>query len=152
MEISDIAEMISMSSTTVARRLDKIIENRILEFSIDVNSAIRGYIVAVVTANIEKGSYVPIPEDGLVKGAFFLYSPWHSQNMIYWLCCARDIFVLDSVVKAMESHLGIKKVDISFPIHKEYHEEVVTRNILRRLTDGMPGSKILAKQIESNLR
>ena len=34
MEISDIAERISMSSKTVARRLDKMIENRLVEFTI----------------------------------------------------------------------------------------------------------------------
>jgi DNA-binding Lrp family transcriptional regulator len=137
MEISDIAGKISLSSKTVARRLDKMIKNRILEFSIEVNpAAMRGYIVSVVSANIEKGSYVAIPESGFVKDAFFLYSPWHSQNMIYWLCCAKDVFVLDSVIKAMESYLGVRKVNISFPIHKEYHEEVVTKNIQRRLKDG----------------
>ena len=58
MEISDIAEKISMSSKTVARRLEKMIENHVLDFTIQCNfTAIRGYIVSVVSANIEKGSY-----------------------------------------------------------------------------------------------
>ncbi len=56
MEISDIAEKISMSSKTVARRLEKMIENRILHFTIHSNpTAIRGYIVSIVSANTEKG-------------------------------------------------------------------------------------------------
>jgi DNA-binding Lrp family transcriptional regulator len=153
MKISDIARKISMSSKTVARRLDKMIENRILEFSTEVNPvAMRGYIVSVVSADIEKAPYVAIPESGFVKDAFFLYSPWHSQNMIYWLCCTKDVFVLDSVVKAMESYLGVRKVDISFPIHKEYYEEVVTKNIQRRLQKGEADSKLLVQQIESYRR
>ena len=58
MEISDIAERISMSSKTVARRLDKMIENRLVEFTIHCNpTAMRGYIISVVWANTEKGSY-----------------------------------------------------------------------------------------------
>jgi DNA-binding Lrp family transcriptional regulator len=153
MKISDIARKISMSSKTVARRLDKMIENRILEFSTEVNPvAMRGYIVSVVSAHIEKAPYVAIPESGFVKDAFFLYSPWHSQNMIYWLCCTKDVFVLDSVVKAMESYLAVRRVDISFPIHKEYYEEVVTKNIQRRLQKGEADSKLLVQQIERNRR
>jgi DNA-binding Lrp family transcriptional regulator len=153
MEISDIARKISMSSKTVARRLDKMIENHTLEFSTEVNPvAMRGYIVSVVSAHTEKAAFVSIPESGFVKDAFFLYSPWHSQNMIYWLCCTKDVFVLDSVVKAMESYLGVRKVDISFPIHKEYYEEVVTKNIQRRLQKGEADSKLLVQQIERNRR
>jgi hypothetical protein len=72
--------------------------------------------------------------------------------MIYWLYCTKDVFVLDSVVKALESYLGVRKVDISFPIHKEYYEEVVTKNIQRRLQKGEADSKLLVQQIERNRR
>ena len=37
MEISDIAEKISMSSKTVTRRLEKMIENHVLDFTIQIN-------------------------------------------------------------------------------------------------------------------
>ena len=54
MEISDISEKISMSSKTVARRLDKMIENHVLDFTLQFNfTAIRGYIVSVVSTYIE---------------------------------------------------------------------------------------------------
>ena len=63
MEISDIAEKISMSSKTVSRRLEKMIENHALDFTAHFNSAaIRGYIISVVSANIEKGSYRKVLE------------------------------------------------------------------------------------------
>ena len=49
MEISDIAEKISVSSKTVARRLEKMIENHVLDITIQINfTAIGGYIVSVV--------------------------------------------------------------------------------------------------------
>jgi DNA-binding Lrp family transcriptional regulator len=58
MEISDIAEKISMSSKTVTRRLEKMIENHVLDFTVQITfTAIRGYIVSVVSANVEKGSH-----------------------------------------------------------------------------------------------
>lgn len=63
MEISDIAEKISMSSKTVARRLEKMIGNDVLDFTIQINfTAIGGYIVSVVSANLENGAHTKVLE------------------------------------------------------------------------------------------
>ena len=140
MEISDIAERISMSSKTVARRLDKMIENRLVEFTIHCNpTAMRGYIVSVVWANTEKGSYRDVLEKSYLdlKDSFFLYSPaLGQQDMIYWVFCTTDVFVLDSVLKRIESYTGVRKVDVFIPTHIEYHKEVIIREIERKLVEG----------------
>jgi DNA-binding Lrp family transcriptional regulator len=103
MEISDIAERISISSKTVARRLEKLIENHVLDFTIQFNfTAIRGYIVSVVSATIEKGSHRKIFERSYVdlKDSFCIYSPMLSeQDVVYWLFFSKDVFALDSIVK-----------------------------------------------------
>jgi DNA-binding Lrp family transcriptional regulator len=86
LEISDIAEKISMSSKTVTRRLEKMIENHVLDFTIQINfTAIGGYIVSVVSANIEKGSHTKALERSYVdfKDSFFVYSPMLSQQDIF---------------------------------------------------------------------
>lgn len=58
MKISDIAQAISISSKTVAIRLEKLTENRIAQFTIFCNpAAISGYIISVVSADVEKASY-----------------------------------------------------------------------------------------------
>ena len=140
MEISDIAEKISMSSKTVARRLDKMIENRLVEFTIHCNpTAMRGYIVSVVWANTEKGSYRDVLEKSYLdlKDSFFLYSPaLGQQDMVFWVFCTTDVFVLDSVLKRIESYTGVRKVDVFIPTHIEYHKEVTIREIERKLVEG----------------
>ena len=145
LEISDIAEKISMSSKTVTRRLEKMIENHVLDFTIQINfTAIGGYIVSVVSANIEKGSHTKVLERSYVdfKDSFFVYSPMLSQqDVIYWLFFSKDVFALDSVIKKIESYPGVRKVDVLIPISIEYHKEVLIKEIDRKLVEKREGSR-----------
>jgi DNA-binding Lrp family transcriptional regulator len=144
MEISDIAEKISMSSKTVARRLEKMIENHVLEFTIQINfTAIGGYIVSVISANIERGSYTKVLERSYtdLEDSFFIYSPMLSQqDVIHWLFFSKDVFALDLVVKRVETYPGIRKVDVFIPISIEYHKDILTKEIERKL-DQKEGSR-----------
>jgi DNA-binding Lrp family transcriptional regulator len=144
MEISDIAEKISMSSKTVARRLEKMIGNEVLDFTIQINfTAIGGYIVSVVSASLEKGAHTKVLERSYadLEDSFFVYSPMLSQqDVIYWLFFSKDVFALDSVVKRIESYGGVKKVDVLIPINIEYHKDILVKEIERKLVDKREGS------------
>jgi DNA-binding Lrp family transcriptional regulator len=144
MEISDIAEKISMSSKTVARRLEKMIGNDVLDFTIQINfTAIGGYIVSVVSANLEKGAHTKVLERSYadLEDSFFVYSPMLSQqDVIYWLFFSKDVFALDSVIKRIESYGGVKKVDVLIPINIEYHKNVLIKEIERKLVDKREGN------------
>ena len=144
MQISDIAEKISMSSKTVARRLEKMIGNDVLDFTIQINfTAIGGYIVSVVSANLEKGAHTKVLERSYadLEDSFFVYSPMLSQqDLIYWLFFSKDVFALDSVIKRIESYGGVKKVDVLIPINIEYHKDVLIKEIERKLVDKREGN------------
>jgi DNA-binding Lrp family transcriptional regulator len=151
MEISDIAEKISMSSKTVARRLEKMIENHVLDFTVQCNfKAIRGYIVSVVSANTEKGSYRKVLERSYedLNDSFCAYTPMLSdeQDVLYWLFFSKDVFALDSVIKRIESYPGVRKVDVFIPISIEYHKEAIIKEIEKRLVEKREGS-LEAKEI-----
>ena len=150
MEILDIAEKISMSSKTVARRLEKMIENNVLDFTIQCNfTAIRGYIVSVVSANIEKGSYGKVLERSYagITDSFCVYSPMLSQqDVIYWIFFSKDVFALDSVIKTIESYPGVRKVDVLIPISIVFHKEVIIKELEKKLVDKREGS-LVAKEI-----
>lgn len=152
MEISDIAEKILMSSKTVARRLEKMIENHVLDFTIQINfTAIGGYIVSVVSANLEKGAHTKVLERSYadLEDSFFVYSPMLSQqDVIYWLFFSKDVFALDSVIKRIESYGGVRKVDVLIPISIEYHKDVLIKEIERKLVDKRE-KKSSAKEISN---
>jgi DNA-binding Lrp family transcriptional regulator len=146
MEISDIAEKISMSTKTVSRRLEKMIQNHVLDFTVHGDpTAIRGYIVSVVSANTDKGSYGKVLEKSYadLKDSFFFYSyspALTQQDVIYWVFCSKDVFALDSVMKRIESYPGVRKVDVFIPISIEYHKEVIIKGIERKLVDKREGN------------
>ena len=141
-----------MSSKTVASRLDKMIENPVLEFTLQFNfTAIRGYIVSVVSTNIEKGSYTKVLERSYYdfKNSFCIYSPMLSQqDVVYWLYFSKDVFALDSNVKRIESYPGIRKIDVFISISIEYHKEVIIKEVEKRLVEKREGS-LGAKEISN---
>lgn len=152
MEISDISEKIFRSSKTVARRLDKMIENHVLDFTLQFNfTAIRGYIVSVVSTNIEKGSYTKVLERSYEdKDSFCIYPPMLSQqDVVYWLYIRKDVFALDSNVNRIESYPGVRKTDILIPSSIEYHKEVIIKEIERKLSDKMESPR--AKEISNDI-
>jgi DNA-binding Lrp family transcriptional regulator len=99
MEISDIAKKIAMSSKTVARTLEKMIKNHVLDFTIQINfTTIGGYIASVVSATVEKGFHTKVLERSYLdlEDSFFVYSPMLSQqDLIYWLFFSKDVFALE---------------------------------------------------------
>jgi hypothetical protein len=110
-----------------------MIENHILDFTIQINfTAIGGYIVSVISANVERGSYTKVLERSYadLEDSFFIYSPMLSQqDVIHWLFFSKDVFALDSVIKRVESYPGVRKVDVFIPISIEYHKEILTKEI-----------------------
>jgi DNA-binding Lrp family transcriptional regulator len=152
MEISDISEKISVSSKTVAKRLEKMIENHVLDFTLQFNfTAIRGYLVSVVSATIEKDSYTNVLERSYKEfnDSFCIYSPMLSQqDVVYWLYFSKDVFALDSIVKRIESFPGVKKTDVFIPISIEYHKEVILKEIERKLLN-KEGQSIWTKKLSN---
>jgi hypothetical protein len=57
------------------------------------------------------------------------------QDVIYWVFCSKDVFVLDSIMRRIESYPGVRKVDVFIPTGIEYHKEVVIKEIERKLVD-----------------
>jgi hypothetical protein len=68
--------------------------------------------------------------------------------VIYWLFFSKDVFALDSVIKRIESYPGVRTVDVFIPISTEYHEEVIIKEIERKLVDKREES-LWAKEISN---
>ena len=83
--------------------------------------------MSVVSTTTEKGSYIVLErsyEDLDLKDSFCVYSPMISQqDVIYWLFFNRDVFAQDSVIKRIQSYVGVRKVDVLMPICIKLHTE-----------------------------
>jgi hypothetical protein len=109
-----------------------------MTFSVHANIvAFRGYIVSVIFVKCEKEFSLAMLEDCVadIEDAFFIYIPWfiqrHTASGFYF---TRDVFVLDSIIKKIESSPGVKKVILFFPTLCEYYNEEITKFVQKKLS------------------
>ncbi len=144
-EISDIAKAISSSAKTVGRRLTKMLENHVLEFSIHCNAAaLGGYIMFNMIINVEKSFYRSVLEQiysDLQEYFLFPSAITDQENLIALVLLSKDVFTLDSILTRIESYEGVKKAEMALPIRAETHYEWITRGINRKLaTERVPAT------------
>lgn len=151
MEISDIANEISMSSKTVSRRLEKMVQNKILEFSVLCNlSVMPGYIISIVSVSVDKTSYQKVLENSYADllGSFLLRSPFMGQdNIMIFIVCSKDTRALDSFALRLKSYTAVKKVDVFITTRIDYHQNVILNEIDKKLNHAKRSKSLILKEI-----
>jgi DNA-binding Lrp family transcriptional regulator len=112
----DIAKETSLSAKTVARRLEKMRENHVLEFSIVLNvSSMRltGYIEFAVLINVEISSHQNIAERiNYELQEYLLHFPdWYERDIIFAVFFCANISTVDLILRRLESYDGVNKVE-----------------------------------------
>ncbi len=137
MEISDIAKEISSSGKTVSRRLAKMVENHVMEFSLICNAAaLGGYIMFSMIINVEKAFHRRVLERIYTElQEYFLFPSaiTDQENLILLIMLSKDVFTMDSILARIESYEGVKKVEMVLPIRTEPQYEWITRGINKKL-------------------
>jgi Lrp/AsnC family transcriptional regulator, regulator for asnA, asnC and gidA len=116
MLIEDIAEAISLSPKTVARRLEKLRKNHILQFSIITNlpsMKITGYIEFAVLINVKISSHQEIVEKIHYElQEYLLHIPHRYQKeVIFAVFSCSNISAVNLILRRLESYDGVNKVD-----------------------------------------
>ncbi|HEY7078489.1 MAG TPA: AsnC family transcriptional regulator, partial [Nitrososphaeraceae archaeon] len=115
-EISEIAKDISISEKTTTRRLDRMKEGRLLEFSIQCNPAsMIGYIQYVIIINVEKLHYHDVRERVYIEfQENILYNPSiiDPNDSLIFVLYDENVFKVDSVLTTIDSFDGVKNADV----------------------------------------
>ena len=137
MEISDIGKIISVSSKTVRRRLDRIMKYRILEFTILPNPyAMKGQIIFFLEVKIEKGQYRILVERiyGALHNNLVPSSMHHDQeNTIGLILASEDVFKIEQIRSQVESFEEVKEANIFLPITITYNQESIVKAIEQKI-------------------
>jgi DNA-binding Lrp family transcriptional regulator len=137
MEITDIGKAISISPKTIRRRLDRILQYRLLEFTILPNPyAMKGQIVFFLEVKIDR------MQDGSIFGRIFtelhdnlilsLMVLDHISN-IGLILASEDVLKIESIRSRVNSLFGVKEANIFFPIRIECNREMVVKAIEQRV-------------------
>lgn len=137
MEISDIARTTAISEKTVSRRLERMRQNRVLEFSVICDpSAMGGYIMVHIGVNVEKSYYRQVLEriHAELQEYFILSSAMLNQDdTISLLLMSENVFTIDAIMTRVESYQGVKRADVSFPTYLEHDQRAILKGIDAKL-------------------
>jgi len=116
MMIEDIARATSLSPKTVARRLEKMRENHVLQFSIVTNLPsmnLTGYIEFAVLIDVKIFSHQKIVEKIQVElQEYLLHIPHRYQKeAIFAIFSCPNISAVNLILRRLESYDGVNKVE-----------------------------------------
>jgi DNA-binding Lrp family transcriptional regulator len=138
MEISDIAKELDISEKTTTRRLDKMKEGRILEFSLQCDPAsMIGYIQFAILISVEKWRYRDVYDH--MYSEFqenILYRPSiidPDDRLIFILFC-ENVFIIDLILAKVDSFKGVKNADVYILTRLQYYNNWIIREIDERLS------------------
>lgn len=151
MPAKDITKVTLLSSKTVARRLEKMRENHILEFSILTNlssTQLKGYIHFAVLINIDVSRHRNIVERiyaELQEYLLFIQNGYQKEVIFAVFFCA-NISTVNSVLRSLESYDGVNKVEFFIYTSLVFYQNWLKREIDKEIRQS--SSAAVTKKIE----
>ncbi len=136
-EISDIAKEVGISEKTTTRRLNRMKEMRLLDFSLQCSpAAMIGYIQFVIPITVAKFHYHNVLERMYSEfQANILYSPSliEPEDRLAFVLFGENVFVVDHVLARMNSFEGVKSADAYILTKWQYYDDWIVKEINKRL-------------------
>jgi DNA-binding Lrp family transcriptional regulator len=112
-EISDIAKEVSISEKTTTRRLDRMKEARLIDFSLQCSpAAMIGRIQFAIPIVVAKSHYRRVLERMYSEfQSYILYSPGviSPEDQLTFVLFGENVFTVDSIASRVTSFEGVKK-------------------------------------------
>jgi DNA-binding Lrp family transcriptional regulator len=136
-EISDIAREVGISEKTTTRRLNRMKEMRLLDFSLQCNpAAMIGYIQYAILIIVAKPYYHNVLERMYSEfQANILYSPSviELEDRLTFVLFGENVFTVDYVLARVNSFAGVKSADAYILTKWQYYDDWIMKEINKRL-------------------
>src|SRR5215203_87117 len=136
-EISDIAKEVGISEKTTTRRLDRMKEGRLLDFSLQCSpTTMIGYIQYAIPIIVAKTHYRSVLERMYSElQTNILYSPSviEPENQLTFVLFGENVFVVDYVLAKVNSFAGVKSADAYILTKLQYYDNWIVKEINKRL-------------------
>ena len=136
-EISDIAKEVGISEKTTTRRLNRMKESRLLDFSLQCSpAAMIGYIQFVIPITVAKFHYHNVRERMYSEfQANILYSPSviEPEDQLTFVLFGENVFVVDYVLARVNSFAGVNSADAYILTKLQYYDDWIMKEINKRL-------------------
>lgn len=140
MLVEDIAKETSLSPKTISRRLEKMGENHILDFTILRNLSsmqLVGYIEFVLVINIQASYHQNIIERiyNEMQEHLLIVQDTYQKEVIFAVFLCANIPTVDLILKKLESCDGVNKVEVFITTSLIYYQEWLMREIEKKIKD-----------------
>ena len=136
-EISDIAKEVGISEKTTTRRLDRMKEGRLLDFSLQCSpTTMIGYIQYAIPIIVAKTHYRSVLERMYSEfQTNILYSPSviEPENQLTFILFGENVYVVDYVLAKVNSFAGVKSADAYILTKLQYYDNWIMKEINKRL-------------------
>jgi DNA-binding Lrp family transcriptional regulator len=136
-EISDIAKEVGISEKTTTRRLNRMKESRLLDFSLQCSpAAMVGYVQFVIPLSVAKSHYHEVLERMYSEfQANILYSPSiiQPEDQLTFVLFSENVFVVDNILARVNSFAGVKSADAYILTKWQYYDNWIMKEINKRL-------------------
>jgi DNA-binding Lrp family transcriptional regulator len=136
-EISDIAKEVGISEKTTTRRINRMKESRLLDFSVQCSpAAMIGYIQFVIPITVANSHYHNVLERIYSEfQANILYSPsvTEPEDQMAFVLFGENVFVVDHVLAKVNSFAGVKSADAYILTKWQYYDDWIVKEINERL-------------------
>lgn len=111
-EISEIVNKLGISEKTTTRRLDRMKEDRLLEFSIQCDPAsMIGYVQFAILINFEKSYYRSVNErmySEFQENVLYIPSVIDPNDGLIYVLFGENVFTVDSILAKVDSGLKVQ--------------------------------------------
>jgi DNA-binding Lrp family transcriptional regulator len=136
-EISDIAKEVGISEKTTTRRLNRMKDSRLLDFSLQCRpAAMIGYIQFVIPITVANSHYHNVLERMYSEfQANILYNPSliEPEDRLTFVLFGENVFVVDHVLARVNSFTGVKSADAYILTKLQYYDDWIMKEINSRL-------------------
>ena len=141
-EISEIAVEVGISEKTTTRRLNKMKEANILDFSIQCSPSVMvGYIqfaIPIITTKFHRKSVLERMYSEFQANILYSPSVIDSEDRLTFILFSENVFTIDSVLNKVSSFEGVKSADVYILTKWQFEDVWIMKEIDSRLSQRQP--------------
>ena len=141
-EISDISREVAISEKTTTRRLTRMKEANILDFSIQCSPSVMiGYIqfaIPIITTKFHRRSVLERMYSEFQANILYSPSVIDSEDRLTFVLFSENVFTIDSVLDKVSSFEGVKSADVYILTKWQYHDDWIMKIISNRISQRQP--------------
>jgi DNA-binding Lrp family transcriptional regulator len=141
-EISDIAREVAISEKTTTRRLNRMKEANILDFSIQCSpAAMIGYIqfaIPIITTKFHRQSVLECMYSEFQANILYSTSVIDSDDRLTFVLYSENVFTVDYILNRVSSFEGVKNADVYILTKWQYHNDWIMKEISNKMSRLQP--------------